>query len=93
MLKRRKNGTIVDVDPQVIRWQKSLRTFRRYKKLIIQTVLWWHGGDVSQAEVFLKQPNKDLGGMAPKQFFNPKQIKRLWIWVNGASSPKNNPNA
>lgn len=76
-----RRGKFIEVDVQVIRWQRQMRRFRKYRALIIQEVLAWYGGDMDKAGLFLRSPHFDLGNQAPKTFFNPKQVRKLYKWV------------
>lgn len=78
---RVRNGRFIEVDVQVVRWQKRMRRFRRYQKLILHTVLQWHGGDAERAAIFLRAPHADLGNQSPKSFLNPQKVIQLYKWI------------
>lgn len=76
-----RKGKFIEVDPQVIRWQRRMRKFRKYQQLVLESVLKWSAGDTERASLFMRTAHPDLGGQAPRAFLNPKQILKLYKWI------------
>lgn len=84
-----RRGKFIEVDIQVIRWQRRMRKFRKYQKLVFETILKWYAGDTDKSALFMRTPHPDLGGQSPRDFLNPKQILKLYKWIKGLEKAAN----
>ncbi len=76
-----RGGNVLEVDPQVVRWQKRRRTFEANKNGIIVMAYSHFEGDEARIEKWFRTPQAELGQAPPKQFLNPKDSKELLRWA------------